>query len=241
MIAIQFVLAALILLFATGGQAETTNDLSTAEIQGRQLAQQLCEAQPAENFTNTGVLQIRPKDGPRSELHFQFRAEITPTNWQGIYETTSESYRVEFKIIHNDDQVDYYEVRNGQAEQVPPTTSFAGSDFYLSDLGLEFFHWSAQKILPNPTSLKLGRSYKLLESTNPDSSTNGYSRVLSWIDRESGGILQAEAYDTQGNVLKKFYPKDYKKDANGHWQLKMMEMDNVQTGSRTRLEFDVKK
>ena len=68
---------------------------------------------------------------------------------------------------------------------------FAGSDFLECDLGLEFFHWPAQKVLPKTTSLKRGREYTLLESTNPNPTPNGYSRVLSWIDKESGGILAA--------------------------------------------------
>jgi hypothetical protein len=120
------------------------------------------------------------------------------------------------------------------------TTQFARSDFWLCDLGLEFFHWPAQKILPKTTNLKRGREYTLLESTNPNPPPNGYSRVLSWVDKESGGILAAEAYDAKGKLLKEFEPKSFKK-VNGQWELQEMEIRNVQTGSRTRLEFDLKK
>jgi len=118
-------------------------------------------------------------------------------------------------------------------------SSFANSDFWIADLGLEFFHWPGQKILKRENSR--GRVCKVLESTNPNPSTNGYSRVDSWIDEETLGIVQAYAYDAQGKKLKEFYPKDFKKDANGQWQVGMMEMDNVQTGSRSRIEFDLKK
>ena len=46
-----------------------TNDLSDAEIQGRQLAQQLIlEQRPATNFTQTGVLKIRDAKGQRTEF-----------------------------------------------------------------------------------------------------------------------------------------------------------------------------
>jgi hypothetical protein len=117
---------------------------------------------------------------------------------------------------------------------------FRHSDFWLCDLGLEFFHWPSQKILPKPTNLVRGRDYTLLESTNPNPSTNGYSRVLSWIDKETGGILQAEAYDFNGKLLKEFAPKSFKK-VNGQWQLQEMIIRNVQTSSRTWLEFDLKK
>ena len=116
---------------------------------------------------------------------------------------------------------------------------FAGSDFWQCDLGLEFLHWPTQKILPKTTNLKRGREYALLESTNPNPPTNGYARVLSWIDKESGGILAAEAYDANGKLLKEFEPKSFKK-VNGQWELSEMEIRNVQTGSRTRLEFDLK-
>ncbi len=115
---------------------------------------------------------------------------------------------------------------------------FANSDFWLCDLGLEFFHWPQQKVLKK--EIKRSRGCTVLESTNPNPATNGYSRVVSWIDGESGGIVQAEAYDFNGKLLKEFTPKSFKK-VNGQWQVGTMQMDNVQTGSRTRLEFDLKK
>ena len=48
-------LIAVILFLAVGAMAQTTNDLSDAEIQGRNLAQQLCRAHPVENFNNTSA------------------------------------------------------------------------------------------------------------------------------------------------------------------------------------------
>jgi hypothetical protein len=117
------------------------------------------------------------------------------------------------------------------------TESLASSDFWLCDLGLEFFHWPQQKILKH--EMRHGRSCKVLESTNPNPSPNGYSRVMSWIDNETLGIVQAEAYDAKGKLLKEFSPKSFKK-VNGQWQLQEMEIRNDQTGSRTRLEFDLK-
>ena len=114
---------------------------------------------------------------------------------------------------------------------------FCSSDFWIADLGLEFFHWPGQKILKK--EVKRSRGCTVLESTNPNPTTNGYSRVVCWIDSETLGIVQAQAYDAQGKLLKEFYPKDIKK-VQGQWQVESMEIDNVQTGSRTRLEFDLK-
>jgi len=116
-------------------------------------------------------------------------------------------------------------------------TPFGDSDFWIADLGLEFLHWPGQKILRGDTAR--GRLCKVLESTNPNPSTNGYSRVDSWIDNETLGIVEARAYDAQNKLLKEFYPKDFKK-VDGQWQVGSMEIDNVQTGSRRRIEFDLK-
>ena len=60
------------LLAAVGVFASTTNDLSDAEIQGRQLVQQLLEQYPAENFTNTGVLKIRDAKGITTNIPVGF-------------------------------------------------------------------------------------------------------------------------------------------------------------------------
>jgi len=239
----QSVVAALILFFAAGARAEKTNALSDAEIQGRQLAQKILTQQPSENFTNSGQLLIRHKNVPSIGLHFQFRALVTASNWQTSYETTSETYQVKFLVVHEINGIECFEIRNDENIKCEPPTNFANSDFWLCDLGLEFFHWPQQKIVPKTPkmpSLKRQRAYTLLESTNPNPSTNGYSRVLSWIDQETGGILEAEAYDVQGKLLKEFELGSFQKDANGLWQLQEMDIRNVQTGSRTRLQFDLK-
>jgi hypothetical protein len=244
-----------ILFFALGATAQTTNGLSDAEIQGRQLAQQLCDARPAENSTNTGVLQIRDAKGKRQEFPLTCNIFVTATNWINRYEAIVGSNKLSTALIVGHDVVqpnryEFYEnqkqtrlthgvilkigmILSGDRIMLP----FANSDFWVADLGLEFFHWPGQKILRGDTAR--GRLCKVLESTNPDPSPNGYSRVLCWIDNETLGIVEAKAYDAQNKLLKEFYPKDFKK-VDGQWQVGSMEIDNVQTGSRTRIEFDLK-
>jgi hypothetical protein len=247
--------AALTLLAAIGAAAQTTNTLSDAEIQGRQLAQKLLDQQPKENFTNAGVLQIRDANGKRSEIPVRCEVIVTKTNWQSIYDirriNTNENHAAwtALFVTHSNNNSNQYQFCKVfiEAEKFGPVATnlageqtmipFAGSDFWIADLGLEFLHWPGQKILRGDTAR--GRLCKVLESTNPDPSTNGYSRVDSWIDNETLGIVEAKAYDAQGKLLKEFYPKDIKK-VDGQWQVGSMEIDNVQTGSRTRLQFDLK-
>lgn len=250
---------AMICLFPYAANAQATKGLPEAEIKGRELARQLCESGPAENYTNTGVMQIRDESGNRTNLPITIEVNVTQTNWWSRYvvkagdngneiTTLTVTHRFghpnQYSAFEKDQKASLgglasFQIRTGESgnwTMIP----FANSDFWLSDLGLEFFHWPDQKVLPKTTNLKRGRSYTLLESTNPEPDTNGYSRVVSWIDQETGGILEAEAYDTHGKLLKVFEPKSFKK-VNGQWELQEMEIRNVQTGSRTRLEFDLKK
>ena len=249
-------IAALVLFLAVGATAETTNNLSDAEIQGRQLAQELCDTWPNTNYVQAGVLNIRDANGQKTKISLRCEVIVTAAIWQIIYKTIGTNNvgwtnGVCLKIIHTAGQPNWYSWSNynsggiisGMGESKWPGTQWTHpipGDFLAVDLGLEFFHWPQQKVLPKTTNLKRGRDYTLLESTNPNLATNGYSRVLSWIDKETGGILEAEAYNAQGQLLKVFEPKSFKK-INGQWELQEMEIRNVQTGSRTRLEFDLNK
>ena len=240
----------LVLFFAVGATAQT-NAFSDAEIQGRQLAQQLCDAKPETNFTQTGVLKIRNSKGNQPDIPILFYTEIHSVNWETTYQISTGPNASVLVVVHEAGAQNHYSFFKGLMLKTETQTfknlsgdrimvPFANSDFWIADLGLEFFHWPQQKVLPKTTNLKRGRDYTLLESTNPNPATNGYSRVLSWIDKETGGILEAEAYDAQNKLLKVFEPKSFKK-VNGQWELQEMEIRNVQTGSRTRLEFDLKK
>src|ERR1035438_5050282 len=164
-----------ILLAAIGATAKTTNDLSDAEIQGRNLAQQLCEAQPAENFTNTGVLQIRDGKGKTSKIPIKFETIVTTTNWSSIYElsprdfVTNTPVPIKLVVLHGSSNSNQYRLTfyfGGNPERrwtkdrsdIVVIFSFAG-DFCVADLGLEFFHWPEQKILKH--EMRRGRACKV--------------------------------------------------------------------------------
>lgn len=235
--------------------AQTTNALSDAEIQGRQLAWKLLDQRPTENFTNSGILKTRDSKGKTVEVPTTFEITVTKTNWQATYSihkiNTNENHAAWTALIvtHPDNKPNQYQFYKVfiEAEQFGPIATnltgeqtmipFAGSDFWICDLGLEFLHWPGQKILRGDTAR--GRLCKILESTNPNPSANGYSRVLCWIDNESLGIVEAKAYDAQNKLLKEFYPKDIKK-VNDQWQVGSMEIYNDQTRSHTWLKFDLK-
>jgi hypothetical protein len=228
-----------LLLGCVSLHAVTTNDPATAEREGRELAQQLRNARPDANFTNSGTLVIRTSKKQRSTVRFDSRVVVTETNWTSFYAATDGTNDLShFSVEHQVDVPNRYHLNHTNLLDASKSTmSFAGSDFWLADLGLEFFHWPVQ--LLTRREIKRGESCSVLESRNPSPPPGGYSRIVSWIDNDTGGILLAEAYDARGKLLKEFRPTEFEK-VNGEWHLREMEMENVQTGSRSTLIFDLK-
>jgi len=223
-------------LLASSEAFAVTNEVADAEIEGRELVRQILDMRPSQSLTNSGTLRIRDRKGNSRTARIRCDVVVTATNWFNVYEISG-TKTVSFKLVvfHDSPGSKRREFTWVTKEDSDARLPFAG-DFSEVDLGLEFFHWPAQKVLKH--EMKRGQACKVLESTNPEPSTNGYSRVVSWIDNDTLGIVQAEAYDTKGMLLKEFAPKEFKK-VNGQWQLQGMEIRNVQTGSRTRLEFDL--
>ena len=163
-------LVTVILFFATGLIAQTTNSLTDAEIKGRELARQLVglyEQRPATNCVQTCVLKIRPAKNQTVEFSLRCTVSLTPTNWQQVCETirtnsdgfTDGNY---LRIIHADGRENEYLWNNHSynGARINPARSdptearwsgtarvhpFSDSDFWAVDLGLEFFHWPDQK------------------------------------------------------------------------------------------------
>jgi hypothetical protein len=228
-----------LLLVCVPLHAVTTNDLATAVREGRELAQQLRNARPDANFTNSGTLVIRASKKQRNTIRFNSRVVVTETNWTSFYEATDGTNNLAtFSVEHQPDAPSHYRLDcTNELDASQTTLPFAKSDFWLADLGLEFFHWPVQ--LLTRKEIKRGESCSVLESRNPSPPPGGYSRIVSWIDNDTGGILLAEAYDAKGKLLKEFRPTEFEK-VNGEWHLREMEMENVQTGSSSTLIFDLK-
>jgi hypothetical protein len=226
------------ILFLTTAAYSQTNTLTDAEIQGRAWAQKIFELQPTENYTNTGVVKVKDGNGKKSETRFEMRVSVGTNYWCSTFITahTNDSDQYEAldipRLTNNKYSCGYGGNKNAKIE------SFANSDFSAEDLGLAFIYWPAQKVLKKDIHRSCGCI--ILESTSPNPGTNGYSRVMSWIDTDSLGIVEAYAYDRNGKLLKDFYPDKVRK-VDGQWQVELLVMENVQTGSKSRIEFDLKK
>jgi hypothetical protein len=248
--------------FACVANSEPTTALSDAEIQGRALAQKILEQRPGKNYTNTGVLSIKAANGKLTKQAIKCEITCSPAGWQNVYEVlrtngspAGERFpaREKYIIWHALNQTNSYvrEVYTGGIVEIQEQqhivgaiaslsgdelmSSIAGSDFWVADLGLEFFHWPRQKVLKKEFHRQCACT--VLESSRPYVA-KGYSRVVCWIDEDSLGIVEAFAYDWDGKKLKNFYPKNLEK-VDGQYQVESMVMENLQTHSTSRLDFDL--
>ena len=71
---------------------------------------------------------------------------------------------------------------------------------------------------------------------SPRYENSGYSRQVSWIDRDVHQVRKVEFYDRRGDLLKTLALKDYR-DYNGVWRSHHMAMVNHQTGKSTDLIY----
>lgn len=233
----------LFLVLARPVPAQITNRFSAAESEGQLLAQKILSQSPPKNATNSATLRVRASKGEWITYSVTNRIIIGRDHWKNIF--TSDALRPAqeiFTVTHASTQPSIFthEAVTGAAEKMLPSsksTPFANSDFWLGDLALDFFHWPEQRVVKK--EFHRNCACTVLESVNSGNEINSYSRIVSWIDNDSFGIVEAYGYDARGKLLKEFTPKTFKK-LNGQWQVQEIEIRNVQTGSRTQLKFDLK-
>jgi Outer membrane lipoprotein-sorting protein len=238
-------LAALDSSLAQPRRLEQAPSLSPGEgaREAKALVIEMLSEKPEQNSTNIGVLKIRDPEGNQRQIPLKIVTLITPTNWRQIYETsaTPSSPAITLTIVHTSANTNQYFLStsaNSAPKLLSPAelmTPFAGSDFWIADLGYEFLHWPKQTVIKN--DMRHSRACKILESINPNPAGGGYTRVVCWITAEKPHApVHADAYDAS-NRFKQFDPKNLEK-VNGVYQIESVEMRNSKTGSHTVLEFD---
>jgi hypothetical protein len=256
----RLTLSAILLLWTFSGWAQVRNpaptpgplSLAEGEQLARSLIANLLSQKPNQNASNAAVVKIRGADRKTREVPARFEILLTPTNFWNRYEAAvpGTEHSMKLTIIHSDGQPNEYllsEPAAAGATNRPArrltgselSLPFAGSDFWVQDLGLEFLHWPQQRVLKK--EMRKGQFCAVLESRNLHPVRGDYLRVVSWLGLNHPDelvLIHADGYDFQNKVLKEFDPKNLEK-VNGVYQLESMEMRSVQTDSRTLIEFNL--
>ena len=206
---------------------------------GAQMALYMQAMRPANAVNGNGTLRIRPpRGGKRRTVPVEFRTFAQEAALVNHYSIQQGALTVR-AAVGKDTRYEWTatdkEPEQLNAEQA--MRPFAGTDFWMADLGLEMLRWPNQNVIER--KLRRGELCSVLVSRPAKVTEGGYSKMVSWVDEDSMGIVRAELFDAQGKLLKIFEPKAFKK-IDGQWHLKEMEMRNEQTGSRTAIVFELK-
>jgi hypothetical protein len=226
-------------------------------VEGKAIIDDLLDQRPSQHSEFYGVLRTRQS---RARREIPVRYHILPDHseegaWRGIYQTQPANGLPAEKLViqHLPGQPKQYALaREPQPAAGLPTPQklgadqlwqpFAHTDFWIADLGLEFLHWPEQILVKR--EMRRSRSCRVIESINPNPVPGAYTRVLSWLDVETNGLVIAEAYDGEGTRFSRPQARPVKvfevskiSRVNGVYQVKELEIRNEKTDSRTQLLF----
>ena len=146
-------------------------------------------AQAAQHITMDGNLRTGPKNVP-------FRLVIDA----GVirYEFKEPPLSLVLRLGEKNSQ--FQEVTRGATENVKAArydTKVRETDISYEDLAMRFLYWPQAAIVGEESKLTR-RCWKL--EVKPGDTESQYSRVMLWIEQQSGALLQAEAYDKTGKL-----------------------------------------
>ncbi len=118
--------------------------------------------------------------------------------------------------------------KGGGAQDVAPAKfdeKVRGTDITYEDLALKFLYWPKVKI--DGEELKLTRKCWKLHLEPASRAESQYAVVLLWVEKQSGAFLQAEGYDANGKVAKRFVVRSVQRDLEVGWILKQMRIESL--------------
>jgi Outer membrane lipoprotein-sorting protein len=157
------------------------------------------------------------------------------------YEFTDPPLTLQLRLGPKDSRLE--EVTKGSVEKVTPArydTRVRDTGITYEDLSLHFLYWQKATVEGEQTMV-LQKCW--IVRVEPDSSKDSqYSKVLLWVGETNGALMQAEAYDANGKVLRRFKVISGQKTKEGVWILKEMRIESM-TGSdadraKTYLEIE---
>ena len=147
------------------------------------------------------------------------------------------------QVRYNEDSSDLQESTGGTTEKLTPANfdkKILGTNLSYEDLALRFVYWTKATIV-GTERIKLRPAWKLL--LNAPNRRTQYSSVNLWVDKDGGVLMRAEAYDWQGQQIKKFEVVSGQKLDDGKWYLKQMRVESLDPGSehvRSRTYLEIK-
>ena len=205
-----------ILCLASAARAEEAPDAQA-------ILKSVRVAQAAQNRALRGELRTAGKTVP-------FR--LTLNGGVVRYEFTAPPLTLQLRLTEKTSR--FEEVTRGGTEKITPArfdTRVGDTDLSYEDLSLRFLYWPKAEVVGEQTMV-LQKCW--IVRVEPGSlAESQYGSVKLWIAKNSGALMQAEAYNDAGKFVRRFKVISGQKTEDGLWILKEMRIEWVAPGGRS--------
>ena len=205
----RLALAALLCWSGLAGAAETPD--------ARAILEGVRSAQTAQKQVIRGRLRTAGKSIP-----FRLLAENGTLRW----EFSDPAQVIQLRLLEKDSRLE--EIVGGAAKKVTAARfddKVRGSDITYEDLAMKFLYWT--KATVEGDQIMILRKCWIIRTEPPAKSDSQYSKAVLWIDKETGALMQAEAYGHDGKLARRFKVISPQK-IDGAWLLKQMRIEGME-------------
>jgi hypothetical protein len=167
------------------------------------------------------VIRGRLRTGGQS-MPFRLVADEGTLRW----EFSAPAQTIQLRLLEKDSRLE--EISGGAARRVTAARfddKVRGSDISYEDLAMKFLYWPHATV--EGEQVMILRKCWIVRTEPPARSDSQYSRARLWIDKESGALMQAEAYGPDGKLARRFKVISPQK-IDGVWLLKQMRIEAMQ-------------
>lgn len=179
--------------------------------------------------TSEREMSVQSLEGPKGEGDKTLMVFLSPKDQKG---TALLTYQHEDR---DDDQWLYLPAlkRVKKIASSKKSGPFMGSEFSFEDIGGQQVDDYTYKYLRDE---KIDGQDTFVIESYPKDKNSGYTKVITWVDKEHYRTLKADFYDRKNSHLKTLEAKDFHLYQDKFWRPHEMEMVNHQTGRSTVLK-----
>ena len=214
----------------------------TPEEKGRAIYEEMDKRN--EGFVDskaTMVMVLKDKRGNTSEREMRFKTlegENDDDKTLMIFDTPKDQKGTALLTFSHKDKDDDQWLYLPALKRVKKIASknksgpFMGSEFSFEDLaGQDVDEYDYKYLRDEPC----GEGQCFVVESYPRDKYSGYTKIVSWVDKEHYRTFKAEFYDRKKSHLKTLTPSGYKLYLDKFWNPDKMEMVNLQTGKSTEM------
>jgi hypothetical protein len=190
------------------------SDGADGAMDAREILRTVRIAQGSQHQVLSGRLRTRGKVSP-------FRLVIDGPTIR--YEFREPPQTIQLRLLERDSRLE--EITDDGTERVTAARFddlVRGSDISYEDLAMKFLYWPRATI--EGEQMMLLRKCWKIRVEPPSKNESQYGRVLLWIDKDTGALMQAEAFNHAGAFARRFKVISGQK-ISGTWLLKSMRIE----------------